>query len=233
MELRVGGALTALGHMSTWLVLMIPLIVGVAVAGSLAVDRRHNYIPLILARGISRWQYFVVKALSMATAAMMAVLISCLLFLCMTALFAPFGNTIQFPGFGRSETGERIPRPPSYPGPLPQLARTAPFWNDVVAIGFLMLAGAALAMVGVVVSTFIANEYLALILPFAAVIGGIYVLRGPLEILQPVVYLELWSTYPRTVPSALLGYAAPLYWGVIGLLLFVVGSMVFLLREPE
>jgi ABC-type Na+ efflux pump permease subunit len=223
--MRLGGAFMSLRPELLWL--MIPVIVGVATSGSLAVDRRQRYIPLILARGISRRQYLTIKALAMAVGAMLAIITTALLFFTVAALYFPFGNIVYFDLSGNPIT------PSSGPGPVPELFAVNPCFNDLFAIGILALAGAALSMIGVVVGAIVANEYITSAIPFAAVLGGVFVLREPLEILQPHRYLNLWNTYPQMLPAEWLMYAGPLYWLVVGLTLFVVGLVIFLIQEPE
>ncbi len=227
LVLRLGGLLTAL--QAEWLWLIIPILVGVAVAGSLAIDRRQYYLTFLLVRGIGRTRYFLIKAWAMACGAMISVLTSCLLILLLAACYVPVGNTVFLPGRGLD--GRTLP--PTLPGPLPALAATQPWMNDIAAIGMLVLASAALAMSGLAVSALIANEYLATAVPFVGTLAAIFVLRGPAEILQPMTHLNLWRVYPRLVPAEWQPYAAPLYWLCVGGVCFLIGLVVFTLQEAE
>lgn len=202
------------------LVLLIPVFVGVVVAGSLAADRRWQYPTLLLARGFSRSRYLLTKAVAMATVAGLGTFLSCALVFVGAALFLPWEPT------GRPEYAES-----GAMGPYPGLLASHPFANDVALAALLSLGAAALALSGLAFGAAVANEFVAAAVPFVLLVAGIFVFRGELLFLGPYTQLSLTSSYPYSLPRWAWAFTAPLYWFVVAL--GCVGAAALFLRKEN
>ena len=195
--------------------LVIPVFVGVVVAGSLAADRRRRYPSLVLVRGISRVRYLFVKAAAMAFVAGSGTFLSFVLAFLGSALFLPWGPT--------TVRGSR--------GPYPELLASHPFANDVVFMLLLSLGAAALALSGLVFGAVVANEYVAAAVPFVLVFSGIFLFRGPLSFLGPYTQLDLLQGYTYYLPRWAWSFTAPVYWVVFILACVAVAAAIFVEKE--
>ncbi len=197
------------------LAILIPVFVGVVVAGSLAADRRRRYPSLVLVRGISRVRYLIVKAAAMALVAGSGTFLSFVLAFLGSALFLPWG-----PATGR---GSR--------GPYPELLASHPFANDLVLMLLLSLGAAALTLSGLVFGAVVANEYVAAAIPFVLVFGGLFLLQGPLSFLGPYTQLDLLQGYTYYLPKWAWSFTAPVYWAIFILVCVAVAAAVFVKKE--
>lgn len=202
------------------LVFLLAVFVGLFVAGSLAADRRRAYPSLVLIRGITRMRYLFVKAAAMMTASSLGVFLSCVLVFVVAAMFLPWEAT----------------QPPVYVdrgsmGPYPGLLANYPLLNDLVLAGLLSLGAGSLSLGGLVFGASVNNEFLAAAVPFALVIGGIFVFRGDLTFLAPYSQLELVVSYPYSLPSWSWSFFAPLYWIVFGSVCFTATAIILSVRE--
>lgn len=192
---------------------------GAVVAGaSLAEDRRRGYHPLVLARGFTRRRYLAAKAVAAFLVAALAVLVASGIALAVFALVLPWGSTeVPFAAVG----------------PAPDLFETRPALHD--ALVALLMAGAAgaFAMVSTAVGAAVANEYLAIAVPFVAVLVALAVPAGPLELLVPYTYLDLSWGYLRAFGPTWRAVAAPIYWVVVGGGALAVGSWLTTRKEWE
>ena len=199
-----------------WLPLLVPLLVGIAVGGSFAEDQQTGYFRLVLARGISYRQYIVARALAMATSGGLITLASALLHLLLVIIRRP-----SIPFF----EGSSFPSP----GPVPALFDSHPWLNDALGLFMLTLAGAALALLGMLVSVLVRNEYLAAASPFAFIFLCAWVIDEP--VLNPVVYLAVFTAYGRDIPLPLQSYAAISFWISFGAGCIYATRAIFVRRE--
>jgi hypothetical protein len=200
-----------------WLPNMIPL-VAAAMGSSLAADRHRGMTIAILARGVSRHQYLASKALGAMVSSGLVVLVEIIGFYLMAGVKWPTG-TVTWEGTDR------------YPGPVPVLFAAAPLANDLLAAWMSIAAAATLSLIGVLAGTLVTNEYVAMAAPPLLVIMGALFLRGPLEVLSPLAYLDVWSAYASMVPVGLHPYAAFLYWLGLGVLVTGLSWSIFARRE--
>lgn len=219
-EQRLFGAFST-SAISDNLVLLISVFVGGVVAGSLAADRRRRYPTLVLTRGISRLQYLLTKAAAMAVVSGGGVFLSCALMFTMVATLLPLTGIA---GGGAGGTGGS--------GPYPGLLATHPLLNDVVLVMLLSVGAAALALSGLVFGAVVANEFMAAAVPFALLIGGIFVFRtDALLFLGPYTQLELTTSYPYSLPQWAWSFTAPVYWSVFAFLCVAASAAIFLKKE--
>lgn len=211
--LRFAGSFSAAGGLAFQGV--APLIAGVVSAGALAEDRSRGFPHLLMSRGLSRNRYLAAKAAAMALAAGAATLAACALILVAAAVLVPGG-----------ETGAESPT-----GPIPALFASQPLLNDVVAIGFLVVATAGLATSGVVVGTLVPNEYLAVAAPFVVTIAALFLLSGSSALVSPFTYLELDREYVKVLPDSLLAVGNPIYWACFALTCVGTGAAAAAWRE--
>lgn len=197
------------------LVILIPVFVGVVVAGSLAADRRRRYLSLVLVRGISRVRYLFVKAAAMTFVAGSGAFLSFVLAFLGAALLIPWGPT--------TVRGSR--------GPYPELLMSHPFANDLVFMLLLSLGAAALALSGLVFGAVVANEYVAAAVPFVLVFGSLFLLRGPLTFLGPYTQLDLLQSYTYFLPRWAWSFTAPVYWLVFILTCVAIAAAIFVKKE--
>jgi len=197
--LRFAGSFSAAGGLAFQNV--APLIAGVVSAGALAEDRNRGFPHLLMSRGLSRNRYLAAKAAAMAVAAGAATLAACVLIIVAAAVLVPGG-----------ETGAD-----SLTGPIPALLASEPLLSDLVAIGFLVMATAALATSGVAVGTLVPNEYIAAAVPFIVTIAASFLLSGAFTLVSPFTYLELNREYVAVLPASLLTVASPIYWACFAL----------------
>ena len=195
--------------------LVLPVFVGVVAAGSLAADRRRRYPSLVLARGISRVRYLLVKAAAMAFVAGSGTFLSCVLAFLGATLFLPWGPTTVRGAMG----------------PYPGLLVNHPLANDLVFALLLSLGTAALALSGLVFGAVVANEYVAAAVPFVLLIGGIFLFRGPLLFLGPFTQFDFLQSYTYALPRWAWSFTAPVYWAVFIFACVVVAAAIFLKRE--
>lgn len=230
---HVQGALSLTAN--DWLPLTLPLVVGVVAAGSLAEDRRRGYVPLVLARGVSRRQYLLAKGTAMSLSSALAIGIGCLVFLAIAALTLPAGRTPFSDGSGIDAAGNEviIPAAQFYPGPLPNLFAYSPFLNDLLSISMLMFAAGALALTGLIVGTIVPNEYVATATPFLLVVMALFVFTNGMDFIGLYTYIDIWIQYKSTLPAQVLGYAAFVYWLVFGLAMFATACWFFVRREID
>lgn len=196
---------------------MAPLIAGVVSAGALAEDRSRGFPALLMSRGLSRRRYLAGKASAMALAAGAASLVACILILLAGALLLPGGEI----------AGERPP------GPIPTLFAAQPLLNDLVAIGFLMLATAGLATSGVLVGALVPNEYVAAAVPFVLTVALLFLLSGPATLVSPFTYLELGREYVTVLPETLLPVGGVIYWVSFALAALAAGVVAATWRELQ
>lgn len=202
------------------LVDLIPVFVGLTVAGSLAADRRRRYPALVLARGISRTRYLLTKAAAMAAAAGFGTFLSCALVFVAAAFFLPWGPMI------RPEYADR-----GSMGPYPGLLESYPLVNDVALAALLSLGAAALAMSGLAFGAMVANEFVAAAVPFVIFIGGTFVFRDDLLFLAPYTNLDLLTSYPYSLPPWAWSFTAPVYWSVFACVCVATAAIIFLRKE--
>ncbi|MDQ4048778.1 MAG: hypothetical protein M3131_05255 [Actinomycetota bacterium] len=200
--LRFSGAFSVAGGLAFQG--LAPLIAGVVSAGAVAEDRSRGFSPLVMSRGLSRGRYLAAKAAAMALAAGAATLAACVLILVAAAVLLPGGETAE----------EHLT------GPLPALFTSQPLLNDVVAIGFLVMATAGLAISGVLVGALVPNEYIAAAVPFVLTIAATFLADGVFTLVSPYTYLELDHEYVTVLPEPLLAVASPLYWTCFALTCF-------------
>lgn len=217
---------------SDWLPFTTPLVVGVVAAGSFAEDRRRGYVPLVLARGFSRRQYIVAKGTAMALTSALAMLLGCLIFLVVAAVGLLPGRT-SFESFQRIDPSGQplLPVATFYPGPIPSLFGYSPILNDMLSIGLVMLAAAALAMVGLLTGAIVANEYIAAATPFFLVLITMFAFVGWADALSLYTYLDMWIQYRNRMPRNTLPYAILIYWPLFGFFIFSIADMLFTRRE--
>jgi ABC-type Na+ efflux pump permease subunit len=229
---HVQGALSQVAD--DWLPLTIPLVAGIVAAGSFAEDRRRGYVPLVLARGISRREYLGAKVTAMALSSALAMFVGCMLFF-VVALALPAGRTPFDGGSGVDAAGNSIVLPPShyYPGPAPNLYGYSPILNDLLAVAMAMVATAGLALAGLLAGALVANEYGAAAAPFFITIVSLFALLNRADIISPFTYLDIWFWYRRQFPESMLGYAAFVYWLIFGALVVVIAGGIFLRRELD
>lgn len=196
---------------------MAPLVAGVVSAGALAEDRSRGFPALLMSRGLSRRSYLAGKAVAMALAAGAATLVACLMILLAGALLLPGGETAA----------------PHPPGPIPSLFAAQPLLNDLVAIGFLVLATAGLATSGVLVGALVSNEYLAAAVPLAITIALLFLLSGSATVVSPFTYLDLGSEYVTVLPDSLLPVGGVSYWVCFTLAAVVAGALAARWRELQ
>ncbi|NOK59778.1 MAG: hypothetical protein GFH27_549285n302 [Chloroflexi bacterium AL-W] len=218
-ELRLGGVLSLTG--SPLIALLIPITSGIVSSGSLAQDRRCGYTILVLARGISRQQYLVIKIFTTIIVSALATLFGILGFLLISSCIVPWGNTIVAP----PQDGRWLP------GPVPQLFSRNPLLNDLLCLAMLTVATSVLSLLGLFISTIVNNEYIAMVTPFTLTVGSVYLLRGSFEIVSPYSYLEVWNMYRNMVPLDMLFYAAFVYWFVVACVFCIGSLLIFIWRE--
>lgn len=219
VTIRLFGAISESG-MTAAFYIFAPLMAGMVAAGSLAADRSRRYPALVLVRGVSRAQYLFAKAAGMAGAAGVSVFLSCALAFVAAAFIYPWGaSTVNDP---------RLPA-----SPFLELFRSYPLVHDLVLVALLSLATGSLALSGLAIGAVVANEYVAAATPFCVVIGGIFLLRGPLIVLGPETYLSLTESYAGNLPQTLWPYAAPVYWVAFGAVMIAVGMTIFLKKELD
>lgn len=225
------GALSQLAD--DWLPLTTPIVAGIVAAGSLAADRRHGYMSLVLARGVSRRQYLGVKAVAMVVSSALALLIGCLMFfiiaLALPAGRPPLTNGINGTRFSNQDASSAL----NIPGPVPHLFRSSPILNDVLSVGMMMAAAASLSLIGLLIGVLVPNEYVAVISPLFATIVSMFALLNFGNIFSLFTYLDIWIWYRDHVPTTMLGYAAFLYWLLFGTLMLTVASILFTRRELD
>lgn len=219
---------------SDWLPSATPLVVGVVAAGSFAEDRRRGYVPLVLARGISRRQYLLAKGTAMALTSALAMLLGCLIFVAIASVSLPAGRTPLTDGVGVDVAGNRviIPAAAYYPGPVPQLFGYSPVLNDALSILIVMLGAGALASTGLLVGALIANEYIAAAVPLCLVFVALFALFNRADVLSPYTYLDVWNLY-RRLPRSILSYAVFIYWPVFSALVVGLAAAIFVRRELD
>jgi ABC-type transport system involved in multi-copper enzyme maturation permease subunit len=189
--------------------------VGLVVAGSLAADRRRGYPRMVLVRGISRTRYLLTKAAAMAAVAGLGTLLSCLATFVVAAFFLPWE-----PARGLASP-DRLNM-----GPYPGLLEGHPLVNDLVLALLVSIGAGALALSGLAFGAVVANEFVAAAVPFALLVGGIYVFRaGSLLWLGPYTQLDLVGSYPYSLPQWAWPFTAPIYWGVFALLCVAVAAL--------
>lgn len=217
------GAFGIFSQHSVWIYAFAsPLIAGLTTAGSLAADRHKRFPALVMARGISRRRYLLVKAASMGSAAGLATFASCGLILLTALALLPWNPTTL--------AGNSLQRTL-----LPGLFAYSPVLYDLFLAGIVSLASASLALSGLVVGSMVTNEYVAAAVPLVLVLGGTFATGNMplLPYLSPDVYLWLLDVYPYSVPPVWRPFAAPLYWVLFGAACTVVGTAIFLRREPD
>lgn len=227
---HVQGALSMAA--ADWLPNVIPLAVGLVAAGSLAADRRRGYVPLVLARGISRRQYLLAKGVAMACASALVMLVGCLIFLAVAFVTLPNGQMVITDGVGVNAAGDRvvIPAVEYYPGPMPLLYSYSPILNDVLSILMVMTGAAALALTGLLVGVLTTNEYIAAAVPFVLIFVSLFVFFNRADAISPYTYVDVWNQY-RRLPISVSGYAAFVYWSVFGVVLYCLADAIFIRRE--
>lgn len=199
---------------------LAPLIAGVVSAGALAEDRMRGFPHLFMSRGLSRNRYVAAKAAAMALAAGAATLAACVLILVAAALL----GIVQ----GGETTGAE-----GLSGPIPALLASQPLLNDVVGVGFLVIATAGLATSGVVVGALVANEYIATAIPFVVTIAAVFLIPpiGWATLVSPYTYLELGREYAFVLPDSVLAVASPVYWACFALACVATGVAAAAWRE--
>lgn len=202
------------------LVLLLPVFIGMVVAGSLAADRRRRYPTLVLTRGISRVRYLLVKGAAMAAVASFGTFAACALMFVVSALFLPW----------ESMTPPRHVDMASM-GPYPDTLESHPFANDLALAALLAFGAGALALSGLMFGAAVANEYVAAAVPFVLLISGIFVFRGELLFLGPYTQLDLMSSYPYSLPRWAWSFTAPVYWSLFAATCVGTAAAIFLKKE--
>ncbi|WP_165631557.1 MULTISPECIES: hypothetical protein [unclassified Actinopolyspora] len=210
-EIRVFGALSE--SLLSIYAFLIPLVGGVAAAGSLAEDRARNYPQWILVRGVGAGRFLGVKAVAMFLTTAMAVLLSQVIVFGTAAAVFPWGAT-------------DAPAGTDYL--VPELFMAAPAVHDLMLVVMLSVAAGVLSLTGLVVGAMIANEYLAAAVPFLLVVGGALVLEGPAKRLSPYTYLDLGTSPGPGSMSAVL-----VYWSVVAVLTVMAAIGLFVRREAR
>ena len=214
-DTRHQGSITMIA--SSWLPLVIPLLAGMA-AGSLAADLRGGFSLTLLARGISRGQYFCAKGLGGAAGSAMLTLAALTVFYVLSWIVLPSGRTI---------------RPPDadFPGPMPALFYASPLGNDLLAVTMYMTAASALSVVGLLAGAAGANPHVAMASPLLVALLGLVTVKRPFAWLDPFSYLNLWGAYAQVFPESQRPYAAFVYWLVFASCTAALGSWIFIRRE--
>ncbi|SFD90486.1 hypothetical protein SAMN04487819_1059 [Actinopolyspora alba] len=197
---------------------LVPLMAGVAAAGSLAEDRARDYPQWILIRGVGAGRFLGVKAVAMFLTTVTAFLMSQLIVFCTATVVFPWGTTAP-PVGAEHLLGNHL---------APELFVAAPAMHDLMLVAMLSVAAGVLSLTGLVVGALIANEYLAAAVPFLLVVGSALVLEGPARRLSPYTYLEL-DTSPGPGSTG----AVLLYWGVLAVLTVAVATGLFVRREAQ
>jgi ABC-type transport system involved in multi-copper enzyme maturation permease subunit len=230
--LFVQGALSV--HASQWLPMTVPLVAGLVAAGSLARDRRWGYVPLVLSRGVSRWNYMLAKGLAMASSAALAVLLGGLLFLFLAWLvLLPGRPPLEQYLLGTDAQHNFITLPleqGSFPGPYPLLFAQSPVLGDVTSLAIIALGAAALALTGLIVGALVSNQYIAIIAPFAVVLLGLLFFTVKADAVNPYTYMDVWSRY-RTIMVDAPASTPFVYWIIFGALAMGIGSALFTRQE--
>jgi ABC-type transport system involved in multi-copper enzyme maturation permease subunit len=226
------GALSV--HASQWLPLTVPLVAGLVAAGSLAADRRRGYVPLVLARGISRWQYMLVKGGAMAISAALAIVLGGVLFLLLAWLvLLPGRAPLEQYLLGVDVQGNQFTLPleqGNFPGPYPVLFAQNPFLHDIVSLAIVALGAAALALTGLIVGALVANEYIAIITPLVVVLLGLLFFTVTADAISPYTYMDVWSRY-RTVTEQVPPFTPFAYWLLFGVVVAGIGNALFTRQE--
>jgi len=203
---------------TSWLPLAIPLFAGI-VAGSLAKDRLRGFMHTVLARGISRDQYYFAKGLAAMVSAALIALAGLAIFYLLAWLMLPAGRSTCSPL-------------PNFPGPVPALFQVSPLGNDLLSVAMYMTAAAALSLAGLLASAAGANEYIAMLTPLAVMVGGFFAQDDlPFRQLNPLTYLNLWDAYAPVFSEGQRPFAAFVYWLVFGSCAAVLGKWLFTRRE--
>lgn len=233
------GALFAQGALtlraSQWLPLTVPLVAGLAAAGSLAADRRRGYVPLVLARGVPRWQYMLAKGGAMATCAALSVISGGLLFMLLAWLvLLPGRAPVEQYLVGPTDAQGNIITLPleqgSFPGPYPMLFAQSPLLNDLASLVLVSSGAAALALTGLIVSALVSNEYVAIITPFAVVLLGLLFFTVTADAISPYTYMEVWYRYHSNVVNAP-AFTPFAYWLLFGVVATGIGGVLFTRQE--
>lgn len=214
-ELRFSGSFVLAGGLAFQGV--APLIAGVVSAGALAEDRSRGFPALLMSRGLSRRRYLTAKAAAMALAAAAATLAACVLIVLAGAVLLQRGES-------SSDT---------VTGPIPNLFVSSPFLNDLVAIAFLVLGTAGLAITGVLVGVLVSNEYVAAVVPFFVTVGAAFLIEGSATIISPFTYLDLGNEYTTDLPRSLLPVGAVVYWACFSAVTVVAGVAAARWRELQ
>ena len=196
----VMGSLTMLA--SSWLPKAIPLVAGI-VAGSLAEDIRRGVTLTVLARGLTRGHYLLAKGIATAMSSSLVTLAGVCIFFMLAWWKLPAGST----------TYDIIP---DFPGPDPALFQESPLASDLLVLAMSMAAAAALSLVGLLVGTLVANEYVAMVAPMTVSLLGTFVVREFAPRLSPNSYLHLKGSYAILFTESQRPYAAFVYWLVFG-----------------
>jgi ABC-type transport system involved in multi-copper enzyme maturation permease subunit len=228
VQVRLFGALSQ-NYTQTYMpVFIVPLFVGLSVAGSLAADRGRGYPNLVLIRGVSRARFLFAKATAMAVAAALAFFASCAVVFSISTFFYPWGVTAVL-----GDVNSVLARDPNALGPFTSLFLYSPLLHDLLTVGLLSLGAAALALSGLAVGTLVKNEYVASAVPFVIVLGGALVPGGALKFLGPDAYLDLWGYGGSSLAVSWPFIAQILYWSAFGTSCVAVSAVVFLRKEPD
>lgn len=226
------GALSV--HASQWLALTAPLVAGLVAAGSLAADRRRGYVQMVLARGVSRWNYMLAKGGAMAMSAAFAVFLGGLIFMLLArGLLLPDRPPLEQRLLIKDEQGNQIIAPTySYiPSPYPTLFEHNPVLGDLASLAIVALGAAALALTGLIVGALVSSEYIALVVPFAVVVLGLLFFTIYADAISPYTYMEVWNRYPNRMLPGTPPFIPFVYWLVFGALAVGVGGTLFTRRE--
>lgn len=209
----VPGALT---RYHFWLFYVIPLLAGV-MGASLARERRKGITLTLLARGLTPGQYLMSKMLAAAASA------ACFMLMAIAGFYAII-VVVWLPNREMWRNyNDWTPWTPFFL-PVDNLVL-----HDIFTGAMLILAPAALSLVGVLAGLIVRNEYIAMASPpiftiLLTIVGG--EIWDPLT---PVKYLVL--SYWHGLPDWLIPYAPFLYWGVFSLIIAALCKRIIATRE--
>jgi hypothetical protein len=213
---RLQGALVLHGGK---LVFAVALAAGFS-GSTLADERRRGVTLTTLAQGMSRSRYVLGKALGAAASGAIVTAAGLACFYLILAIFWPWARV----------------RVQSNWGPLPWLFAKNPLANDLVAAAMTIASGASIPAVAVLASTLTSNRYIAMAAPLLLLLLDLIlketVLQGPIaQAVLPSTHMVLLWDYEDYIPTALLPYAAFLYWLAFWVLLTALARWIFSRKE--
>jgi len=194
---------------------VLPLLAGL-MGASLADERRKGITLTILARGVSRSQYLRSKMLAAVVSAAFFILIA-------IGIFYAIIIVVWLPN---RETWGNHSYSTFNPFFLPVENLVV---HDIIVALMLMLAPAALCLVGVLAGLVVANEYVAMVSPPIFTILLAVLMPHISEVLNPERYLLL--LYAHGVPQWLIPFVPFLYWSGFSLIIVIVCRRIIAKKE--